>query len=86
MKKLTILIVGLVFTGTAFAAPLSDQGSSTSDSKAAPSAQTERAKANEKSKMGTTGSGMSNSASPVHESVQKNKSPASQGSGIKQEK
>ena len=86
MKKLALLAaLGLLFTGTAFAAPLSDQGNSTSDSKTMQSGQPGKANAAEKEKMGTSGSGM-NSPKPTQETGQKDKTPASGGAGIKQEK
>jgi len=97
MKKLAILVAaGLLFTGTAFAAPLSDEGTSTSTSSGMQGGQPGKANANEKtkSKMGTTGSGMNNmsgstmgnSGAPAKDSMEKGKSPASPNAGIKQEK
>ena len=85
MTKLAILVaVGLLFTGPAFAQ--TTQGTNKSNS-TMQSGQTGKADVNEKAKpgMGTTGSG-TNSTTPAKESMQKDKSPASQGSGIKQEK
>jgi hypothetical protein len=89
MKKLTLIVAtGLLIGGTAFAAPLTDQGTSTSTSTGTQADQVGKANTNAKakSKMGTTGSGMNNAPSPAKDTMQKNKSPASQGSGIKQEK
>ena len=89
MKNLTLMVAaGLLFAGSAFAAPLTDQGSSTSTSTGTQADQAGKPNTNAKAKsnMGTTGSGMSNTPSPTKDTMEKDKSPASQGSGIKQEK
>jgi hypothetical protein len=88
MQKIaTLVAAGLLFSGAAFAAPLSDQGTSTSDSTGTQAGQSGNTSTNAKMKpsTGTTGSGM-NSPSPAKDTMQKDKSPASQNSGIKQEK
>jgi hypothetical protein len=90
MKKIASLIAAsLLLAGVASAAPLSDQGTSTSDSNGTQAGQTGKPSANEKAmpKAGTTGSGVnSNMGTPAKDSMQKDKSPASQGAGSKQEK
>jgi len=88
MKNLTLMVAaGLLFAGSAFAAPLTDQGSSTSASTGTQADQVGKPNnAKAKSNMATTGSGMSNTPSPTKDTMEKDKSPASQGSGIKQEK
>jgi len=83
----------LLFAGAASAAPLSDQGTSTSNSTGT---QGDQARTNEKATTGTTGMGASGSSmngmsAPAKngmqkDNMQKNESPASQNSGIKQEK
>jgi hypothetical protein len=96
MTKLVIIIAaGLLFAGAASAAPLTDHGTSTSDSTGTQVDQTQRTNANEKATTGAGAggsmNGMSGTRAPAkngmqNDSMQKNKSPASPNAGVKQEK